>query len=176
MSWRLEADSLYTCPPQAEVSAKAESAAMSSFEGLIGAREDLCHEMSWTGVEHIQRARKAAAGEVGLGAMLSGAWSRIFDCEQRCLIGAELSAAPSMLVGQEQQAPPWETLMSAIAKRDLDTLFGLAPRLMEQRVRLGLKRKPAKFWEGLDALVQSDKFRQVFAPQKSQGQWFFGLR
>ena len=124
----------------------------------------------------LARVREASAGGGFSGPVLSRAWSMVFDCEQRCLSQAELTQSPPLRVTEGAQQVPWEALKGAIAERDLDTLIAYSPRLLEERVRYTILARPERFWESLDALVVSAKFREVFVPKRSHGHWFFGVQ
>lgn len=149
---------------------------LASVAGLDEARDTLCRERAYYGIDLANRAVAAASPEHA-DVMARTGWGVALTCESDCMANTALltNPEPVSLPGipdRSNQGAAETLLLQAILLHDMDLLILAAPMFDEVAFRSGiLERYPLSFWLRLPPLITHGLEEGELAWHQLGGQW-----
>lgn len=149
-----------------------------SLAGVAEARDELCRDRAYYGIDLVHEAIIHAAPEHRDTLAWRG-WGIALGCEADCAARTTLavSGTPVLFEGLPDRSTrdaAEQALADAIALHDADLLMLLVPRLDSERMRQETERHPIVFWLRLPYLIQLGLESGEIAWRQTGSQWAIG--
>ena len=114
----------------------------------------------------------AAADPASRARLFHAGWGEVLGCDSRCALDVSLDVAlPLPADGFEDEASLWAALDKAIAGRDIDGLLAAVPLFSLPKLMVGLRRDPARAFEGLAKALSDGSLRKGMVGTRLHGRY-----